>query len=285
MLERCIQCLQLTISSGGHGHLEQPKTAMSWDEPVVQQFIKQNSCCCISMAACGYGRDWHKTLDVCEFICGIGKMACACHHPAGSHQQIAGVKTSTGQYLSRTTAEYPTELALQFAQIIIPLLSDHGRELQLSNFGEYLPIKGVQDPSFSRQDGAGFPSQSDWSGQHAFEDSFQALRRNFFREIMAKRLDLQIMCAFRDRQTEPPFSPGQLQPFKDFVDEFWMSQGIQPDWSIPPDQQLCLHILQQLCQCMQDPDSALFPLLEMKPSQHLSVSLYTRLKPHLIHPC
>ena len=38
MLLRCIQCLQVVVSSGGHGHLEQPKTAMSWSEPAVQQF-------------------------------------------------------------------------------------------------------------------------------------------------------------------------------------------------------------------------------------------------------
>ena len=53
MLHRCIQCLHLTIASGGHGHLEQPKSAMSWDEPIVRQFISQHNCACISMAACG----------------------------------------------------------------------------------------------------------------------------------------------------------------------------------------------------------------------------------------
>ena len=40
-----------------------------------------------------------------------------------------------------------------------------------------------------------------------------------------------------------------------------MAQGRQPDWSIPADQKLCLHILQQLCQCMQDRDTSLFPYL------------------------
>jgi hypothetical protein len=60
MLLRCIQCLQVVVSSGGHGHLEQPKSAMSWGEPAVQQFISQQSCSCISMAACGFDRDWHK---------------------------------------------------------------------------------------------------------------------------------------------------------------------------------------------------------------------------------
>ena len=261
MLERCVQCLHLTIAAGGQGHLEQPKTAMSWDEPIVQQFIKQHSCHCISMSACGYGRDWHKHWMFASTFAALIKMACSCPHPQGSHQQIAGVKTATGHYLSRATAEYPEALAQEFAQLIMPLISDQQRELTLTTYESYLPIKGISDPPFSRQDGAGFVSQSDWSSSHKFEDSFQVLRRNFFREIMDKRLDLQIMRAFRDRQSDPPFTDDQLQPFRAFVEEFLMAQGFQPDWSIPPDQQLCLHILHRLCQCMQDPDMSLFPYL------------------------
>ena len=261
MLERCIKCLQVTISAGGQGHLEQPKSAMSWEEQVVQQFIVQHSCICISMAACGYGRDWHKYWMFASTFSALAKMACKCPHPSGSHQQIAGVRTATGHYLSRSTAEYPDQLAQQFAQIIMPLLSDKGRTFTLSTYDEVLPIKGVYDPPFSRQDGAGLNSQSDWSCPHAFADSFQTLRKNFFREIMDKRLDRQIMGAFHNRQNDPPFTPEQLLPFKVCVEEFLMAQGFQPDWSVPPDQQLCLHILQRLCECMQDTDRSLFPYL------------------------
>ena len=39
MLDRCCQCLIALYSSGGHGHLEQPPTAMSWQEPSVQQWL------------------------------------------------------------------------------------------------------------------------------------------------------------------------------------------------------------------------------------------------------
>ena len=44
MLQRCIQCVHLTIASGGHGHIEQPKSAMSWNEPQVCMYF--------------YGRMW-----------------------------------------------------------------------------------------------------------------------------------------------------------------------------------------------------------------------------------
>ena len=263
MLERCIQCLQVTISSGGHGHLEQPKSAMSWDEPVVQQFIKQHSCSCISMAACGFGKDWHKywMFATASSFIPLEKLACACLHPPGSHQQIAGVKTSTGHYLSRETAEYPSSLASQFAQIILPLLSHKSLELDLQNFHQYLPIKGIQSQPFSRQDGAGFPSRADWNGTHSFEDCFRILRKNFFRTVIDNKMDQQILQAFRSGQVDPPFQEEQLQPFRIFVDEFLLAQGIQPDWSVPSDQQLCLHIVRALCHCMQDPDVSLFPYL------------------------
>ena len=252
MLQRCVQCLHLTIASGGHGHLEQPKSAMSWNEPVVQQYISQQKCACISMAACGYGKDWHKYWLFASTFHALSKMACSCVHPANSHQQIAGVRTQTGHYLSRDTAQYPPALANQFAQIILPLLSDQGQELNISNFEQYLPVKGVSSPPFVRQDGAGFPSKGDWSGPHNFEDCFNTLRKNFFNSILSARLDQTLLRAFNEQQSEPPFSDEQLQPFKRFLAEFLLAQGIQPDWSIPPDQQLCLHILQKLCQCMQE---------------------------------
>ena len=261
MLHRCIQCLHLTIASGGHGHLEQPKSAMSWDEPMTREFISQHNCACISMAACGFGRDWHKFWLFASTFYALSRMACSCIHPANSHQPIAGVRTPTGHYLSRETAEYPPALADQFAQIILPLLTDRGHEVDISNFEKHLPIKDVTSPPFVRQDGAGFPSKGDWSGPHNFEDCFQTLRKNFFQSILSARLDQILLRAFNEQQAEPPFSDEQLQPFKRFLDEFLLAQGIQPDWSIPPDQQLCLHILQKLCQCMQDPDNDLFPYL------------------------
>ena len=178
-----------------------------------------------------------------------------------SHQQIAGVRTSDGRYLSRQTAEYPPELARQFAQIIFPLLSDQNHELTLDDFEKWLPVKDIHAPPFARQDGAGLKSKGDWSGAHQFDDSFQALRKNFFRTIMEKRLDLQILQAFQQRQSDPPFTSDQLTPFKHFVDEFLMAQGMHPNWGVPDDQQLCLYLLQQLCSCMQDPDVSLFQYL------------------------
>ena len=78
---------------------------------------------------------------------------------------------------------------------------------------------------------------------------------------MDNKMDQQIIQAFRSGQVNPPFQDEQLQPFRNFVDEFLLAQGIQPDWAVPADEQLCLHIVQALCHCMQDPDVSLFPYL------------------------
>lgn len=92
MLLRSVQCLQVVVSSGGHGHLEQPKTAMSWSEPAVQQFISQQSCSCISMAACGFGRDWHKHWLFASTFHALAKMAYSCPHPYGSINRSRGLR-------------------------------------------------------------------------------------------------------------------------------------------------------------------------------------------------
>ena len=88
MLARCVTCLQIVVSAGGHGHLEQPKSAMSWDEPIVQQFVSQNACSCISISACGYGRDWHKHWLLASTFSALAKLACACDHPRGPTNQL-----------------------------------------------------------------------------------------------------------------------------------------------------------------------------------------------------
>ena len=107
MLERCIHLLQLVVASGGHGHLEQPSSAMSWEEPAVRAFIRAHACSCIYVAACGYGKDWHKSWMFASTFASLQVIAHQCQHPPGSHQSIIGVRSSSGQYLSRETAEYP----------------------------------------------------------------------------------------------------------------------------------------------------------------------------------
>ena len=58
MFSRCVTCLTLVFQAGGHVHLEQPPSAMSWLEDCVVQFLKLVSAWCVVIAACAYGKDW-----------------------------------------------------------------------------------------------------------------------------------------------------------------------------------------------------------------------------------
>ena len=261
MLERCIQILEVVIAAGGHGHLEQPSSAMSWDEPQVQSFIQKHACFCTVVAACGYGKNWYKNWLFASTLASLQEIACTCSHPVGTHMQIGGIRSETGQFLSRDTAEYPADLCLRMASIIVPLLSLRTSNLTLDAALTLIPAKDTDAAPFCRQDGAGFVSQGDWSSPHCSEDVFSSLRKSFFQRIIEQRLDKQVVAAFQTGKDEPPFSSIQLAPFRELLEEFLLAQGTVPDWSVPADQPICLHVLKQLCQCMDDPDTAVFPYL------------------------
>ena len=112
----CVLCASLTFDAGGHSHLEQPPSAMSWQEPEVQSFISTCRCHCTVVAACHFDRDWAKSWMFCTTCEEVSSLACLCPHGSHSHQQIAGVRTDSGTYPSRYTAEYPPLLAILLLQ-------------------------------------------------------------------------------------------------------------------------------------------------------------------------
>ena len=104
----CCEYSRLKLKPGGPPALrtpeflqgQQPSSAMSWQEPVVQQYLQQEACSCVSIAACGYGRDWSKTWMLASTFSDIEKLAWSCPHPKGTHQQIAGALSPEGHFLS-----------------------------------------------------------------------------------------------------------------------------------------------------------------------------------------
>lgn len=172
-----------------------------------------------------------------------------------------GDQTESGQFLSRVTAEYPPELRIAWAQLILLLVSQQNLSLSLDDALQFIPGKSPESPPFCGQDGAGFVSQGDWSAPHSFYDAFHVLRKRFFQLIVDGRLDKQVLAAFEQHRDQAPFTEDQIQPFRRLLAEFLEAQGLSPDWSVPEGQQIRLHILQQLCACMDDPDKAVFPYL------------------------
>ena len=191
MLDRCCQCLLAIYSSGGHGHLEQPPTAMSWQEPSVQQWLRTSGAVCIHLAACKFGRNWNKAWMFAPSLHSLQAMACICDHSTSSHENIGGALDSNGKFLSRQTAEYPSELAEQFAAIItLPLFSTHARDIQWDNRSEVIPIKGLMDPPKSSQDGGGVHSIPDSSTPHTKPDIFRQIRRPWMQHIINNKWHL-----------------------------------------------------------------------------------------------
>ena len=146
MLTRCVLCASLTFDAGGHSHLEQPPSAMSWQEPEVQSFISTCRCHCTVVAACHFDRDWAKSWMFCTTCEEVSSLACICPHGSQSHQQIAGVRTESGAYLSRYTAEYPPLLATAFAKCILGLIDHHGQDFSLDEVEKHIPCKDLHSP-------------------------------------------------------------------------------------------------------------------------------------------
>ena len=123
LLDRCINCLRITFASGGHGHLEQPAGAMSWEEKSVQGWLHQGSCSLVLLAACKFGMNIRKSWLLATSFFPLSMMAAQCDHPPDAHESIAGKRDAHGIYISRHSAVYPEAMAESFAQTISVLLS------------------------------------------------------------------------------------------------------------------------------------------------------------------
>ena len=178
----------------------------------------------------------------CELV---SSLACICPHGSQAHQQIAGVRTDSGAYLSRYTAEYPPLLATAFAKCIIGLIDHQGRDFSLDDVEQQVPCKPLRSPPFVRQDGGGLTSCGDWSHPPSkASDILQVLRQHWIHQIISQRLDKQLTHHFQNRMDSPPFSDEQLQPFKRWLEEFLEAHGEAAKWTVPADQPMRLFILQ-----------------------------------------
>ncbi len=229
---------------------------LNWQEPEVQSFISTCRCYCTVVAACHFDPDWSKSWMFCTTCDLVSSLACTCPHGPQAHQQIAGVRTESGAYLSRYTAEYPPSLATAFAKCIIGLITQQGRDVSLDD------LELQQRPPFVRQDGGGITSCGDWSHPPSnVSDILQVLRQRWISQIISQRLEKQLTHHFQNRIDSPPFSEEQLQPFKQWLDEFLKAHGEVPDWSIPSDQAMHLFILQSFQRITEDKDTSLFGYL------------------------
>ena len=156
MLSRCVTCLALIFQAGGHVHLEQPPSAMSWLEDCVTQFLQLISARCVVIAACAYGKNWYKSWMFASSFQAISELGTLCNHPPQSHESMRGLDPNSGEFKSRQTACYPDELSMRFAQLVIPLISRNQHDFSWADRHTLLPIKGRCDPPISYEDGGVF---------------------------------------------------------------------------------------------------------------------------------
>ena len=259
MLFRCTELLQVVMSAGGHGHLEQPPSAMSWLESCTQKWLLAGGSHCIHLAACAFGRDWPKSWLFASSFEPLTSLACLCEHPPGHHPPLAGVRDETGGFLSRRTAEYPEQLAQKFAQIILPLVRGSGRDFSLGELLQSLPTKGVWDPPLAQVDGAGFHSKPDWSHPHSMKPNvFHEFRQHWMQTILSKNLHKQVTQHFLEQRPDPPFDSTLVEQMRQSIDDLLQFHGITASWDVPTNQPMCLYILQALSRLIGDPDVELF---------------------------
>ena len=263
MLSRCITCLTLIFQAGGHVHLEQPPSAMSWLEDCVIQFLKLISAWCVVIAACAYGKNWSKSWMFASSLQAISDLGAICTHPPNTHLQIRGRHPTSGEFLSRQTACYPDALAKKFANIIFSLLSQSKCDWSWKNRHLLLPIKGRCEAPISYEDGGGIWSLPDWSLPGREDpDTFRNLRQGWVQRILHLKLDKQLQMYFSQQEhPSPPFADDTIQFFREQLIQFFVQHGVHLDWTIRDHQPMHLLVLQQFSELMQDRDRSLFASL------------------------
>ena len=263
LMTRCVLCLELVYSSGGHCHLEQPTNSMAWLEPLVRRFIKFCALFLVNFPACAFSRNWQKSwLLACSYPA-LKSLGSVCSHPKNFHEQISGVRYADGTFKSRETAEYPSQMCDAIAELISPLcVAETGHLLTLSTVQHCIPVKGSHDFPVSYEDGGGLSSEPDWSRPHrSTPDSLKVLRQDWVQLILKHGLLDKMRQFFKHNDAQPPFSPEDLAPFRTSLERFLMTHGIQADWSIRADQPMHLEIMAALSTIMDDKDKSLFNML------------------------
>lgn len=261
-LSRGVQCLQVGFCAGFHGHLEQPPNAMSWEEEIVQGWIREARCSCINLPACKFGMDVSKSWLFATSLDSLQQMSGLCEHPRDSHSSIAGTKDASGVYLIKRTAQYPPALAQAFAEIVSPIISGPKESLTLDKVMRMIPVKSLSDPPQAFKDGGGLFSFPDWSyPRSSTGDLFHDLRQKFFKLILDNSFHKRIICHFHRHDASPPFSSQELEPSRAILEQWMTDHGMVIDWSIREHQPMHLGILHAISKFMNDADGDLFPCL------------------------
>ena len=85
---------------------------------------------------------------------------------------------------------------------------------------------------------------------------FEQCAKNGLSHLCSKRqaLHKQLVARLATPSALPPFSPEVVAQFRTMLEQGLESLVPKWDWSIPPDQPMCLHALQSISEAMHDLD-------------------------------
>ena len=76
--------------------------------------------------------------------------------------------------------------------------------------------------------------------------------------ILHQSVHTDVTQHFAQQHPEPPFDDDLVAQMRTLIEQLLDSHNVQANWDVPPNQPLCLHILQAFSRIMDDPDTELF---------------------------
>ena len=265
MIERSVTILHVNHLHGGYSTMEQPLSAMSWEEPCVLEarktFLTESAiishCRVLTPGSEPLNKHWQFVSNIQEFH--KAELQCTCSQ---KHQSFAGVIEADGNFASQRTAEYP----LPLVQHLTPYLRLDPQDEAFTDFIEWesaLKILPSRPPAkFGHiPDGAGLVSSALWPLPFKC-DIFRSLRKKL--EAIAIYYDLPRLIPkhIQAKTNAIPFDQKILDDTDLAFKEFFIQTGDLPTFDIVSGQPFRLSALQRLTQLMSDPDEKLIPLLQ-----------------------
>ena len=227
---------------------------MTFDDPLMVQWIQAVAPFAAQASACQFGKDWAKTWMFVANRPEIFAVARSCPHEFGAHQQISGIRMADGSFFSRLTAEYPQELASALATLIAPFVSKGNTVLPLDSWKNLLPSKLQWPTSHQRiEDGGGLPSSA-LHMSRPFSDPLVGLRSRWFKRLSDTKHCFKIVAALSSGCKEPPPQDELVPYIEDLLEVLECPPG-DHILHTPPGQPFRLHLWYHLTSFLGDPDA------------------------------
>ena len=251
LLVRCTQLVLAVYIAGGHSTLLQLATALSWEAPEVQAFLKAinaDACVCVRLRV-SPSMGLRKQLEG----------AAAARFLLRSRAACSGVfLLPDGEpYLSCLQKPMRKQCCRFSAQA-------RSRNLSVTQIPLVLPCKEKNAFPRANQDGGGIFSYPDWSvPPPGANDVFRDVRHALTKLLLELRAPARLRQHVADKSELPLFTASEVQCIRDLFQSWMLDQrpNAKFDWSVPDFQPYCLSALACLSEVLGDKDIFLFQSL------------------------